>query len=213
LLARRARGEPIAYLVGTKGFWSLELEVTSGVLIPRPETELVVELALARLGDTDRVLDLGTGSGAIALAIAKERPRCRVTASDVSATALDIARHNAARLSLDARFIESDWFSAIEGRFDVIVCNPPYVAADDPHLGALVYEPRGALVAGHDGLGALRRVIADAPQHLVESGALIVEHGSTQGTAVRELFARAGFVAIATHRDLAGHERVTAGRR
>jgi len=213
LLGRRERGEPIEYLTGTKEFWSLALEVTPAVLIPRPETELVVELARACVSEGQRVLDVGTGSGAIALAIASERPRCRVTASDTSIAALEVARRNAERLSIDVRFVESDWFAAIDGEFDVIVSNPPYIAMDDPHLSVLAYEPREALVSGRDGLVALRRVISGAPAHLETSGALIVEHGNTQCIAVRELFERAGFAGVATHRDLAGHERVTLGRR
>lgn len=213
LLARRADGEPVAYLIGKREFWSLELAVTPAVLVPRPETELVVELALERLADDGRVLDLGSGSGAIAIAIAKEKPRCRVTASDVSLAALEVARGNARRFGIDIHFVESDWFGAIDETFDLIVANPPYVAATDSHLAALRHEPQNALVAGNDGLDALRRVIAGAPAHLDASGWLIVEHGNSQGGSVRDLFRAAEFRDIATYRDLAGHDRATVGRR
>jgi release factor glutamine methyltransferase len=213
LLARRADGVPIAYLTGKREFWSLELAVTPAVLVPRPETELVVELTLARLAEDGSVLDLGTGSGAIALAIAKEKPHCRVAACDVSPAALEVARGNARRLGIDVHFVESDWFGAIDQTFDVIVANPPYVAATDSHLTALRHEPQCALVAGADGLDALRRVIAGAPAHLDASGWLIVEHGNSQGGDVRDLFHAAEFRDIATYPDLAGHDRATVGRR
>jgi release factor glutamine methyltransferase len=213
LLERRARAEPVAYLTGRREFWSLDLAVTRDVLIPRPETELLVELVLAHVPESGSVLDLGTGSGAIALAVASERTRARIVASDVSLTALAVARANAVRLGFDVRFVHSDWYGAILGCFDVIVANPPYVAAGDPHLDALVFEPRDALVAGADGLDALRRVVGGAAGHLAERGWLIVEHGHDQGDAVRSLFRDQAFRGIESRRDLAGYERATLGHR
>lgn len=215
LVARRLAGEPVAYLTGRRGFWSLELEVTSDVLVPRPETELVVELALAALEGIARpaVLDLGTGSGAIALAIARERPDAAVTAVDASAAALAVAARNAARLGIgNVRWLRGSWYAPVAGaRFDCIASNPPYVAADDPALAALAHEPRAALVAGADGLAALRQVCAGAPARLAAGAALVVEHGAAQGAAVRALMAQAGLADAATHRDLAGLERATRG--
>ena len=217
LARRRLAGEPVAYLTGRREFWSLELEVTPDVLVPRPETELVVERALAALGDGGRpaVLDLGTGSGAIALAIAHERPNAAVTATDVSAAALAVAKRNAVRLGLrNLRFLEGPWFDPLAGGgFDVIASNPPYVAAGDPALAALAHEPRNALVAGSDGLAAIGAIASAAPARLVRGGWLIVEHGANQGAAVRALFSAAGLAAVATWPDLAGHERVTQGTR
>jgi release factor glutamine methyltransferase len=213
LLERHARAEPVAYLTGRREFWSLDLAVTRDVLIPRPETELLVELVLAYLPECGSVLDLGTGSGAIALAVASGRPRAHIVANDVSLAALAVARENAARLGFDVRFVHSDWYAAIVGSFDVVVANPPYVAADDPHLDALVFEPRDALVAGADGLDSLRRVIGGASEHLAEGGWLIVEHGHEQGDAVRSLFRDQGFRGIESRRDLAGCERATLGHR
>lgn len=217
LVARRVAGEPIAYLIGRRGFHALELDVGPAVLIPRPETELLVELALARIPD-DRavdVADLGTGSGAIALAIAAARPCARLLASDASAAALAIARGNAQRLGLaNVAFVEGSWWAPLVGRrFDLIVSNPPYIALDDPHLdaGDLRFEPRSALVAGADGLDDLRLIAAGAPAHLKPGGVLLVEHGHAQGEAVRALFRAAGFEAVMTHRDLEGRERVTEG--
>ncbi len=210
-------GTPIAYVLGRRDFWALTLEVTSDVLIPRTETELLVELALQRLPDAARVLDLGTGSGAIALALKHARPDAMVFATDVSRAALEVARRNAVRLGLEIELVSSDWFAALatasESTFDVIVSNPPYVRADDPHLDTLVGEPRLALIGGSDGLHALRRIVAGAPDHLRRGGVLLVEHGYDQGEPVRDLFARAAFRAVATHRDAAGHERVTLGTR
>lgn len=217
LVARRAAGEPVAYLVGRRGFHALELAVSPAVLIPRPETELLVECALARMPIDAAldVVDLGTGSGAIALAIAAARPRARVLATDVSAAALDVARANAARLGLsNVAFAQGPWWMALAGRrFDLVVSNPPYLAEDDPHLeaGDLRFEPRAALAAGPDGLDALRVIAAGAPAHLAAGGWLLVEHGRDQGPAVRTLFAEAGLGAITTHRDLEGRDRVTEG--
>ncbi|HUO80182.1 MAG TPA: peptide chain release factor N(5)-glutamine methyltransferase [Steroidobacteraceae bacterium] len=219
LLARRERGESVAYLLGRREFWTLTLEVGPGVLVPRPETELIVEIALAALAGrpAPAVLDLGTGSGAIGLAIARERPDAAVDLVDASAAALAIAERNRAGLGLgNVRLLAGDWFGAVPGRrYDLIAANPPYLAADDPHLGSaeLGHEPALALVAGPSGLEALAAIGAAAPAHLVPGGRLVLEHGATQGAAVRALLAGAGFVAVATRRDLAGHERATAGTR
>lgn len=216
LTLRRLAGEPVAYLTGCKEFWSLDLGVTHDVLVPRPETELVVELALAALAGIARpaVLDLGTGSGAIALAIARERPDAAVTAVDGSAGALAVAAGNAARLGIaNVRFLHGSWFGPVAGeRFDLVASNPPYLAADDPALASLAHEPRLALVAGPGGLEALARVCAGAPGALRPGGALVVEHGADQGAAVRTLMSGAGLVDVATHRDLAALPRATQGR-
>ncbi len=218
LAQRRATGEPIAYLVGRRAFWTLELEVGPAVLIPRPETELIVEQALARLpAGPARVADLGTGSGAVALALAAERPRWHVVATDSSADALGVARRNAERLGLGVDFRHGDWAQALrpDESFDLIASNPPYVAAGDPHLvdGDLPWEPRTALVAGADGLDAIRGLAPAAFQHLADGGWLLLEHGATQGDAVRGLLARIGLGAVRTMRDLSGLERLTMGRR
>lgn len=215
---RRARGEPVAYLLGRRGFWTLDLAVTPDTLVPRPETELLVEAALARLptGKALRVADLGTGSGAVALAIASERPQAVVLATDASAAALAVARGNAARNGIaNLRFAEGDWLQPLAGlRFDLIASNPPYVAEGDPHLGEgdLPFEPPMALVSGADGLCALRAIIAGAPAVLVPGGWLLVEHGHEQGGAVRALFLAAGFESVETLRDLEQRERVTLGQ-
>jgi release factor glutamine methyltransferase len=218
LAKRRREGEPIAHLTGVREFWGLPLAVSPAVLIPRPETEAVVELALARL-PLDRglaVLDLGTGSGAIALAIARERPRAQVVATDASAGALAVARANARRLGIaNVEFVEADWFAGIGAtRFDLIAANPPYVEAHDPHLneGDLRFEPRAALTPGGDGLGALRIIAGGARAFLASGGTLVVEHGYDQSDAVRALFSDAGFTDIVAVRDLAGIPRVVAGR-
>lgn len=219
LLARRAAGEPIAHILRRREFWSMELEITPATLIPRPDTERLVELALTRIpaDATLRILDLGTGSGAVALALARERPRCSVDAGDVSTAALAVAERNARRLGLrNLRFRCGDWFAPFAGeRFDVVVSNPPYVRSDDPHLSAgdVRFEPRAALVAGLDGLDDLRRIVSGAPAHLNADGWLLVEHGFDQGAAVAELFAHAGFIGMGTDCDLAGRPRVSSGRR
>jgi release factor glutamine methyltransferase len=219
LVARRAGGEPVAYLVGRRDFWTLTLEVGPQVLVPRPETELVVEFALAALAgwNSPAVLDLGAGSGAIGLAIASERPDAVVDLVEASAAALAVAERNRVRLGLDnARLLAGDWFGAVPGRrYDLVAANPPYLAADDPHLAAaeLAHEPRAALVAGPTGLEALAAIVALAPSHLAPGGHLVLEHGATQGAAVRALLEGAGLGDVATRRDLAGHERATAGRR
>lgn len=218
LIDARWRGEPIAYLTGRRGFWTLELDVTPAVLIPRPETELLVELALARLPlDREvRVADLGTGSGAIALALASERPQARVLATDASEAALEVARGNARRLDLrNVEFAQGDWCVALGGAmFDLIVSNPPYIVSGDPHLaqGDLRFEPPDALASGRDGLDAIRTIIAQAPTHLRAGGWVLLEHGYDQAAAVRNLFAGCGFESIDSARDAAGHERVSFGR-
>ncbi len=217
LLERRQRGEPVALILGRREFWSLELAVTADTLIPRPETELLVELALARLPArlAARVLDLGTGSGAIALALARERPQAKIWAVDASAPALAVAQKNAARLGLgQVSFLRGHWYSPVrDERFDVIVSNPPYLADDDPHLGQgdLRFEPRSALAAGRDGLDDIRQIAAAAPAHLRPGGWLLVEHGWQQGAAVREIFSAAGLHAVETVKDLEARERVTLG--
>lgn len=215
LARRRLAGEPVAYLTGRREFWSLELEVTPDVLVPRPETELLVEHALAAVAGVERpaVLDLGTGSGAVAIAIAASRTDAAVTATDASGAALAVARRNAARHGLsNVRFIEGDWYAPLgPGRFDAIVSNPPYVAAGHPALAALAHEPRLALVAGAGGLEALAEIAAGAPGRLAPGGRLLLEHGADQGPAVRGLLEAAGFAAVRSFRDLAGHERMTEG--
>jgi release factor glutamine methyltransferase len=215
LIERRASGEPLAYITGVREFWTLELRVTRDVLVPRPETELLVERALALIGGAAaHVLDLGTGSGAIALALAAERPGWEILAVDASAAALAVARDNGARLGLaNVTFEAGDWFSGLAGRhFDLVVSNPPYVDARDPALLLLRDEPRQALTPGADAFADLRAIIQAAPQHLRAGGWLALEHGATQGAAAaRELVAR-GFGSVRSHRDLAGHDRVTEGQ-
>jgi len=219
LVRRRLVGEPVAYITGRRGFWSLELEVTPATLIPRPETELLVELALARLPE-DRaatVADLGTGSGAIALAIGTERPQARIFAVDASADALEVARRNARRLCIpNVGFVEGDWLAPLAGlRFDLIVSNPPYIEAGDPHLaqGDLRFEPTGALASGADGLEDIRRIVVDAHDALVPGGWLLFEHGWNQGEACRALLEAAGYREVFTAQDLEQRDRVSGGRR
>ena len=212
LAARRARGEPVAYLVGEKEFYGLRLRVDASVLIPRPETELLVELALARRPGS--VLDLGTGSGAIALALKRHLPAARVIAVEASPAALAIACGNARRLGLEVEFRQGAWFEPVAGeRVDLVVSNPPYVAVGDPHLaeGDLRFEPRAALVAGEDGLDAIRTIIAGARAHLTRGGWLLLEHGLGQDEAVRRLMGEAGLEDIATWPDLSGIARVSGG--
>ncbi len=219
LLVRREAGEPVAYLTGLRGFWTLDLQVTPDTLVPRPETELLVELALARLSPEQpvRVADLGTGSGAIALAIASERPLASVVATDVDPGTLAVASGNARRNGIgNVGFRQGGWYAAIDGeRFDVIASNPPYIAEGDPHLrqGDLRFEPPAALSSGADGLEAIREIVAGAPSHLLPQGWLLLEHGWDQGESVRGLMVLAGFVEVATVRDLEGRDRVTLGRR
>jgi release factor glutamine methyltransferase len=250
LLQRRLAGEPLAYILGEREFFGLNFRVTPATLIPRPDTELLVELALEKIpsppapdettshstkpasgqvvgylpqegeggrqaGRGFRVLDLGTGSGAIALAIAHARPEAEVTAVDASPEALEVARENARRLNIaNTRLLRSDWFSALAGeRFDLIVSNPPYIAKNDAHLaqGDLRFEPRGALASGADGLDDIRRIVADAKQHLDPGGWLLFEHGYDQAARARELLGTAGYVEVFSARDLAGIERVSGG--
>jgi len=218
LVVRRLAGEPIAYLTGRRGFWRLDLAVTPDTLIPRPETELLVELALALLPPDRplRIADLGTGSGAIALALALERPQAVVIATDASDAALVVARANAAELGLgNVEFRHGDWLAPLTGeRFDLIASNPPYIAEDDPHLqaGDLRHEPVAALASGPDGFDAIRTIVRDAPAHLVPGGWLLLEHGWEQGADVSTLLRDVGFVEVATKRDLEARERATLGR-
>lgn len=216
-LARRRNGEPVAYILGRQGFWSLDLEVAPHTLIPRPDTELLVETALALVPAAPaRVLDLGTGSGAIVLALACERPLWRLIGVDRIDDAVALAERNRVRLQLDnVEFRESHWFSTLGAeRFDLIVSNPPYIAARDPHLdeGDVRVEPSSALVSGADGLDDIRLIVSEAPAHLNAGGWLLLEHGYDQAAAVRELLARQGFEAVESRRDLGGHERISLGR-
>jgi release factor glutamine methyltransferase len=217
LVARRAAGEPVAYITGEREFWGLALRVTPAVLIPRPETELLVERVLALLpeGETRDVLDLGTGSGAVAIAVARERPRARVAATDVSAAAIELARDNAARHRVRIAFAAGDWFAAAEaGRFDLVLSNPPYVASGDPHLtrGDLRFEPRTALDGGGDGLDCIRRIVLGARARIRPGGWLALEHGYDQGPACCDLLERAGYEDVENYADLAGLPRVCVGR-
>jgi release factor glutamine methyltransferase len=208
---RRRNGEPVAYILGRKEFYSLEFTVTPAVLIPRPETELLVDLAIARAPAS--LLDLGTGCGAIALAIKRNLPRARVVASDASAEALEVARQNAIHLGVDVELRQGRWFEPFAGeRFEAIVCNPPYVSAGDPHLGNLHFEPMLALTGGSDGLEHVRTVVRDAPAHLLPGGWLLLEHGQGQQDAVRKLLEAAGLETASGWPDLAGIPRVAGGR-
>lgn len=216
-LARRRNGEPIAYILGRQGFWSLDLDVASHTLIPRPDTEVLVETALALApASAIKVLDLGTGTGAIALALACERPTWQVTGVDRVAEAVALAEANRTRLQLrNASFLNSHWFSALAAqRYQLIVSNPPYIAAGDPHLsqGDVRFEPSSALVAGVDGLDDIRLIIQQAPQHLNAGGWLLLEHGFDQAEAVRELLSQQGFVAVDSRLDLGGQQRISLGQ-
>lgn len=218
LLRRRMAGEPVAYLLGQREFYGRDFVTSPAVLIPRPETELLVDIALQKIGvgATANILDLGTGSGCIAITLALECPQARVTAVDTSSAALIIAQENARRLGATVRFLASDWFAALEDeRFDLIVGNPPYVAAGDPHLiqGDLRHEPRAALVSGLAGLEAISRIVGVTPEHLVRGGSLWLEHGYGQAAAVHALLVASGFEAIEHHRDLAGIPRLSGGMR
>jgi release factor glutamine methyltransferase len=214
LCARRAAGEPLAYIAGRREFYGLEFAVDSRVLIPRPDTEALVDWAVEVLAGTSspRVIDLGTGSGAIALAIKSKRRDAQVVATDHSPQALEVAAANARAHGLDVDFRRASWLAAIDERFDLIVSNPPYVAAGDPHLVDLAHEPLNALVAGAEGLDDLRTIVAQAPGCLRAGGWLLVEHGYDQALAVRDLLARAGFHQVASRRDLASIERCSGGQ-
>ena len=217
-LQRRRGGEPVAYILGQQGFWKLDLEVAPHTLIPRPDTELLVEAALELLPATPtQVLDLGTGSGAIALALASERPAWKVTAVDRVLEAVALAERNRQRLHLNnVTVLNSHWFSALQGHtYNLIISNPPYIADNDPHLvaGDVRFEPASALVAGRDGLDDLRHIIKEAPKHLNTGGWLLLEHGYDQAAAVRDLLLSEGFDEVHSRIDLGGHERITLGRR
>ncbi len=225
-LERRLAGEPLAYLLGEKEFHGLVLEVDGDVLVPRPETELLVDWACELIAPSAsirragaeaglvRIVDLGTGSGAIALALKRAHPGADVTATDISAAALAVARRNAARLGLAIDLVAASWWQGLEGQtFDIAVANPPYVGAGDPHLAALRHEPLIALTPGGDGLDALRAIVAGAACHLAPAGWLLLEHGFDHGTAVRGLLVAAGLTRVQTRRDLAGLERASGGRR
>lgn len=214
-LARRATGEPLAYILGNKAFFGLTLAVSPDVLIPRPDTETLVEWALELIPEQApaTVLDLGTGSGAIALAIQHSRPQARVTAVDASQAALGIAQANAQRLQLPVHFRHGSWLAPVAGeRFELIVSNPPYIAEGDPHMAALGFEPKQALTAGPDGLDDLRQIIAAAPSHLQPGGWLLLEHGYDQPVAVAQLLTAGGFSDLSTRLDLGGQPRCTGGR-
>ena len=222
LVERRAAGVPVAYLVREREFYGRRIRVTPSVLIPRPETETLVEVAIALAltlppGHAPRILDLGTGSGCVAITLALELPQAEVLAVDALPEALGLAMGNAARLKASVSFMESDWFSRIGPgeTFDLIVSNPPYLAQDDPHLeeGDLRFEPRQALVAGETGLEAIAVIVSEAPRHLAEGGWLLLEHGWDQAQRVRGLLLDAGFLEVQSWKDLAGHERVSGGRR
>ncbi|AHM73650.1 peptide chain release factor N(5)-glutamine methyltransferase [Yersinia hibernica] len=216
LAARRELGEPIAYLVGEREFWSLPLSVSSATLIPRPDTECLVEQALAHIANTPcRILDLGTGTGAIALALASERPDCTVVGVDIKAYAVALARHNAEKLAIDnVHFLQSRWFDSVAGRFALIVSNPPYIDANDPHLneGDVRYEPHSALVAPAEGMADLIEIIHQSPGYLETGGWLMLEHGWQQAEAVQNHLNNTGFSAVMTYKDYGNNDRVTLGQ-
>ncbi len=216
MLDRRMAGEPVAYILGEKEFFGRRFIVTPDVLIPRPETELLVELALGKLASmrTARILDLGTGSGCIAITLALARPDCEIIATDQSAAALAIARENATQLGAKVIFHQGNWYHALPqdaGKFDLILSNPPYIARDDAHLDALTHEPHTALAAGADGLDDIRKIVQGAKTHLNPGGWLLSEHGWDQAEACRELLEQAGFTKVQTETDLAGHGRISFG--
>lgn len=217
-LQKRLLGEPIAYILGEQGFWSLDLQVGKQTLIPRPDTELLVETCLSQIPKDTRlgILDLGTGTGAIALAIASERPYCRVVGVDFIEGAVQLAEKNRTKLGIsNAGFKQSNWFSDLSGQqFNIIVSNPPYIANDDPHLdqGDVRFEPKTALISGEDGLRDIRHIVEQAPNYLLSDGWLFFEHGYQQAKAVQQLLADRGFIHISTFFDLGGNERVTGGQ-
>jgi release factor glutamine methyltransferase len=216
LIDERKSGTPIAYITGYRDFWSLRLKVTPDTLIPRADTELLVETALT-LKNVEKpcdVIDLGTGTGAIALSLANECPSWRITATDINPETLAVAKENAQSLELTVSFKESAWFDAISDRFDLIISNPPYIESDDPHLqqGDLRFEPAGALASGKDGLDDIRRLVQHALKHLKKDGYLLLEHGYQQAEAVRSLMAEAGYIDIETHQDIEDRDRVTLGK-
>jgi release factor glutamine methyltransferase len=212
LASRRLQGEPVAYLTGRKEFYGLNLAVDARVLVPRPDTETLVDWALQVLPASASVVDLGTGSGAIALALKHTRPALQVHAVDFSGDALAVARGNAQRLQLDVQFSQGSWLSGVAGQFHAIVSNPPYIRDDDEHMPALVHEPRQALTAGADGLDDIRTIVHQAPAHLLPGGWLLLEHGYDQATDVRALLEAAGFVSVQSRQDLAGIERCSGGQ-
>jgi release factor glutamine methyltransferase len=212
LRTRRLAGEPVAYLLGSKEFFGLPLQVDARVLVPRPDTETLVEWALSVLPPAGSVVDLGTGSGAIALALAHARPDARVSAVDRSADALEVAQSNAQRLSLTVQFQQADWLAGVQGTFDLIVSNPPYIPMADPHLAALSHEPLSALVAGVDGLDDLRTIVAQAGAHLRPGGWLLLEHGYDQANAVCALLTAQGFTQVQCRHDLGGIARCSGGQ-
>lgn len=218
LFARRLQGEPVAYLLGRQGFWTLDLQVAEHTLIPRADTEVLIEAALqvAAVNHPLQVLDLGTGSGAIALALASECPQWQLTGVDRIESAVALAQSNQQQLQLtNVQFLHSYWFSALtEQHYDLIISNPPYIAENDPHLaqGDVRFEPLSALISGPDGLDDLRFIIAQAPAYLVADGWLLLEHGFDQAAVVRDLLTQAGFVDVSSQRDLGGHERISLGR-
>ncbi|KQO27317.1 peptide chain release factor N(5)-glutamine methyltransferase [Acidovorax sp. Leaf78] len=215
LCQRRAAGEPVAYLTGRKEFYGLALQVDARVLDPRPDTETLVDWALELIAPlpAPRLADLGTGSGAIALALQSQRPTAQVLAVDASSDALAVAQANATRLGLPVHFRQGNWMAGLDSVvFDAIVSNPPYIAAEDPHLAALTHEPLQALASGADGLEDIRTIVAQAPAHLVAGGWLLLEHGYDQAEAVRDLLRATGFAAVSSRQDLAGIERCSGGR-
>ena len=216
LIEERKSGTPIAYITGYRDFWSLRLKVTPDTLIPRADTELLVETALT-LKNVEKscdVIDLGTGTGAIALSLANECPSWHITATDINPKTLAVAKENATTLELAVRFKESAWFDAINDRYDLVISNPPYIELDDPHLqqGDLRFEPADALASGKDGLDDIRRLVQQALKHLKKDGYLLLEHGYQQAEAVRSLMAKAGYIGIETHQDIEDRDRVTLGK-
>ena len=220
LCLRRFSGEPLAYIVGSKPFFGLDLQVDKRVLVPRPDTEILVEWALALAfthGKHATLLDLGTGSGAIALAVKHSQPAWQVTALDASVDALNVAQNNAKRLNLNINFVQSSWFDALsndkfDSKFNIIVSNPPYIVEGDWHMAALAHEPKQALTSGADGLEDIRQIIAHSPQFLTSNGWLLLEHGYDQAAAVRDLLVQRGFKQVQSKLDLAGIERCSGGK-